>query len=292
MIMAVVFNIQRFSVHDGPGIRTTVFLKGCNLRCRWCHNPESIAPSPQIQYFAERCTGCNMCSQACKKGIRVECGRRETEASCMQCGRCTEYCMNDAIKKTGVEMSPQQVLEIVVRDKEYYENSGGGMTLSGGEPLLQAEFCAQLLQLAKAQGIDTAVDTAGNVPYKAFEAILPYTDKILLDLKIMDDTLHRKYTGASNKLILENARKLFKEDVELYIRMPVVVGANDTLENARATAEFLSGAKNVREIKLLAYHNMAEDKAKSVARTHEVFDVPDETKLKELAAQFSGRAIW
>ncbi len=290
--MAVVFNIQRFSVHDGPGIRTTVFLKGCNLRCRWCHNPESIDPSPQIQYFAEKCVGCGMCERACPSGLTTLAGERKTALACKLCGGCAQYCMNDALKKAGEEMSPQQVMDVVLKDRDYYENSGGGLTLSGGEPLLQSEFCAELLRLAKEQGIDTAVDTAANVPYAAFEAVLPYTDKILLDLKIMNDCLHREYTGVSNGLILENARRLFEEDVDVYIRIPVIGGVNDSAENARAAAEFLSGASNVREIKLLAYHNMAEDKALSVNRRHEVFTAPDEAKLVELAACFGGRAVW
>lgn len=286
--MAIVFNIQRFSVHDGPGIRTTVFLKGCNLACRWCHNPESIRGEPQIQFFEERCTGCGLCAKSCPSGALAR-GHAQGR-DCRLCGNCADVCMADARKLTGQAMTPEQAMEIVRRDKAYYANSGGGLTVSGGEPLLQADFCAKLFRLAQGEGIHTALDTAGNVPYEAFEKVLPYTDAVLFDLKLMDDGRHREYTGVSNVRILENAQRLFGEDVALHIRIPVVGGVNDTVENARAAARFIGGAK-LAQIKLLPYHNLGQSKAKSAGAQQQAFTTPGADTLRRLAAEFDGPVV-
>jgi pyruvate formate lyase activating enzyme len=241
--MGNIFNIQRFSVHDGPGIRTTVFLKGCTLRCAWCHNPESIDPglSPQ---FSEKS------------------------------------------KLAGREATAEEVLSEVLKDIEYYNNSGGGMTISGGEPLLQADFTAEILKAAKDKKIHTALDTAANVPWQSFEKVLPFVDLVLLDLKIMDPELHKIYTGSDNKKILDNARKLFETGKEVNIRIPVVGGINDTVPNARLTAEFIKGYQNITEVKLLPYHSLGVDKAKTLGINQQEFVTPDREILEKMANEF------
>lgn len=284
--MGIVFNIQRFSVHDGPGIRTTVFLKGCTLNCAWCHNPESIDPKPQLQYFKEKDTGCKTCEKVCPKGIKLQDEIPALNSNCDACGICAEDCPNDARKIAGKEMTAEEVMEEVLKDKQYYENSGGGITLSGGEPLHQPDFAAELFRLAKEQGLHTTLDTAGNVPWSAFEKVLPYLDLVLLDLKIMDNELHRKYTGHSNTRIHENAKKLFETGIPINIRIPVIGGVNDTVENARATAEFIRGYDNIIEVKLLPYHSLGLDKAKSIGMEQQEFPSPNNDLIAELAKEF------
>jgi len=240
--MGIIINLQRFSVHDGPGIRTTVFLKGCTLNCAWCHNPESIDPKPQQQLNSH--------------------------------------------KIYGEEMTAEEVITEVMKDKQYYDNSQGGMTLSGGEPLLQADFAAEILKAAKEKGIHTALDTAGNVPWQAFEKVLPFVDLILLDLKIMDSILHKTYTGSDNKKILENAKRLFETGIEVNVRIPMIGGVNDTLENIRATAEFIKGYPRITQVKLLPYHSLGMEKAKSLGLTQQEFITPDKEALMQFAKEF------
>lgn len=282
-----VFNIQRFSTHDGPGIRTTVFMKGCNLRCRWCHNPESYLPEPQMQYFADKCVHCGSCEVVCPQGIRIVDGARVGLERCVLCRRCEEACLSGALKLAGELWNVEELATLLERDKPYYDNSGGGVTCSGGEPLLQPRFVAALFRALRQRGIRTALDTAGNVPYARFEEVLPYTDLVLLDIKCMDDAVHRRYTGASNRLILENAARLMREDVPMHIRIPVVAGVNDSIENARRTRAFIGGARCVREVRLLPYHAMGLGKAASVGARMETFEKPDDARMAALRAVFS-----
>ena len=219
---ARIADIIRFATHDGPGIRSTVFLKGCPLSCVWCHNPETISPTPEIGYFAKKCIGCGECVRVCPEGAhRVEDGRHTFDrALCVACGACAEVCLGEALTLYGREMTAEQVLATVLRDRAFYDQTGGGLTLSGGEPLLQAQFCAEVLGMAHHEGIHTAVDTCGAVPWEAFEAVLSVTDIFLYDLKHTDPTVHRKYTGADNALIIENLRRLSASGAAIEVRIP------------------------------------------------------------------------
>lgn len=285
-----VFNIQRFSVHDGPGIRTTIFVKGCNLRCQWCHNPESYRKESEMQYFVEKCVGCGECIAACPNGIRIENGKRVGTENCVLCRECEDACMSGALKFAGEDYTVEQLMKIAVRDLDYYSSSGGGVTVSGGEPLLQYEFVAALFEELKKAGISTALDTAGNVEFERFAHVLPHTDLVLLDLKIMDEELHRQYTGVSNKKILENAKKLMEAGQRMHIRVPLMAGVNDSMENAHALKEFLQGYDCVEEVRFLPYHNMGLTKAASVNTEMQEFQAPTEERMKEIRDLFGEKA--
>ena len=197
MKTATLFDIERNSFVDGPGIRTTVFFKGCNLKCAWCHNPESQSTKPQMMFYRDKCTGCGKCKEICP-----------TPDNCILCGKCTFYCPVDARKVCGKEYTVDEVFSEIIKDKSYYENSGGGVTFSGGECMLQIDFLAEILKKCKENGIHTAVDTAGHIPFESFKKILPYTDLFLYDIKIFDTQKHKQYVGVGNELILENSLRL------------------------------------------------------------------------------------
>ena len=207
---ATLVDIKRFAVHDGPGIRTTLFLKGCPLRCLWCHNPESVRPEPELGLPTRRCTVCGRCASACPNGAHLFIGgtHRIDRIRCTACGKCVSACLNDALILYGRSISPQEAARAALEDRAFYRHSGGGVTVSGGEPLLQPEFCAELFQLLHREGVSCAVDTCGCVPWSAFETVLPVTDLFLYDLKEIDPETHRRATGVSNSRILENLRKL------------------------------------------------------------------------------------
>jgi len=285
-----IFNIQRFSVHDGPGIRTTVFLKGCNLRCQWCHNPESYKEEFQIQYFPDKCVECGMCGRICPRNINIKNRKRVGKEACILCFQCVDACLHDALKRSGEEKSVEDIMKIVVRDRRYYENSGGGMTVSGGEPMLQWEFVRDLMKAAKAEGIHTTLDTAAGVPFAWFEEVLPFVDLVLLDIKIMDSALHKRYTGVDNYLILQNARKIFESGIKVNIRVPIIAGVNDNVQNAEELRLFVKDYPNVEAVKLLPYHAMGMNKAESIGiRMHE-FESPNETDMGILQRIFDKKA--
>lgn len=267
----LLFDIVRNSFVDGPGIRTTVFFKGCNLHCAWCHNPESQSRKPQMLFYAEKCNDCGKCRAVCP-----------TPNNCTLCGKCTFYCPADARKICGKEYTPEEVLEEVVKDKPFYKNSGGGVTFSGGECMLQIDALEALLKLCKEAGIHTAVDTAGDVPFKYFERILPYTDLFLYDIKSMDDATHRKYTGASNKRILDNLRQLLKHGCKLWIRIPVIPGVNDTGKEMEKIRDFLANFPTPERIELLPYHALGEHKYAALGKEAQTFSVPTEARLEQL----------
>lgn len=241
------FDIQKFSIQDGPGLRTTVFFKGCNLRCRWCHNPESWMPVPQLLKFQDKCTNCGVCSQVC------------TSETCTLCGACAETCIAGARSVCGKEYTAEEVMTLILKDKPFYEKSGGGVTFSGGECMLQPEFLAELLQACRQAGISTAVDTAGCVPYRYFEQILPYTDLFLFDIKCISPELHKEFTGADNGVILENFRRLLSSGTRIWVRIPVIPGFNDTPEEMAKLRSFLAQYRP-QKVELLPYHSLGVSK--------------------------------
>ncbi|MFN3683772.1 MAG: glycyl-radical enzyme activating protein [Fimbriimonadaceae bacterium] len=262
MAIGTIFNIQRFSVADGPGIRTTVFLKGCNLRCSWCHNPESWDPGRSIEVFPERCIGCGECVDACKNGARFFEGGslRFDRALCHRCGACAEACVADAIRSIGEERSAQDVLREVERDAPFFVESGGGVTISGGEPLLQPEFVLELLRCCADRGLSSAVDTAGNVAWPTLSEAARATDLLLFDVKALDSELHRRGTGVSNSLILANLERLGHGATPIWVRVPLVPGFNDSESELSAIAAFCSRLPAVERIEILGYHRLGEGK--------------------------------
>jgi len=263
----LITNIQRFSIHDGPGIRTTVFLKGCNLHCFWCHNPEDMRPYPEIQFFPERCIGCEACVQECAQhahaftpdGIHVY-----YRDLCIACGKCVEQCFAKGLVLVGSRVTVDQVLAEVLQDAAFYRDSGGGVTLSGGEPLLQLDFACQCLDRCRAEGIHTAVETAANLPWSRLEAILPRLDLVMMDIKHMDTTVHQDATGVPNARILENATRLGAQPQPLIVRTPVIPGVNDNVEAITAIAGFAAHLPNLLYYELLPYHPMATSKYRSL----------------------------
>ncbi len=260
---AMLFDIERNSYVDGPGIRTTVFFKGCNLTCKWCHNPESQNYQKEIFFYKNKC---------------------------LECGKCTAltvdnksfFCLNDAKKICGKEYDLDEVYFVIEKDKPFYKNSGGGVTFSGGECMLQIEYLEKLLKKCKENDIHTAVDTAGNVPWGYFEKILPYTDLFLYDIKTMDNEIHRQNTGAGNELILKNLEKLLQLKIPIWVRIPVIPGVNDTKENMESIKCFFDKNGYPEKIEFLPYHAMGEHKYNALGRVMVPFDKPNAEMIEEL----------
>lgn len=258
-----VFDIRRYSVHDGPGIRTTVFLKGCALRCAWCHNPESQSAEPQLLYRADRCILCGECVEACSVGaVALHDDRVTTDpARCELCGACADACPTDARAVVGRRMRADEVLEAIEHDRLFYDESGGGATFSGGEPLHQPEFIRSLLVGCRERGIHSALDTSGHAPPATFLDIARLADLVLFDLKHMDAALHRAGTGVGNDLILGNLRRLSAAAAgEVVVRIPLVPGFNDTASNLQRTASFVAALDTVPPVQLLPFHTAAQEK--------------------------------
>jgi pyruvate formate lyase activating enzyme len=290
-----VFDIQRFSIHDGPGIRTTVFLQGCNLRCFWCHNPESQASGSSVQFFPDKCIVCAQCVEACPAGAqRVLDGQRfYVRDLCRTCGVCIDTCYAGALVIKARQMSVAEVMAEVEKDRAYYDDSGGGVTFSGGEPALQGEFLAELLRASKACGLDTAIDTAGHVPWETLAALLPYTDLFLVDVKAFEEETHRAGTGVGNRRILENVRRLAASGAELHIRIPVIPGFNADAAELGQIAGFLARLERVPSVELLPFHHLGGGKYESLGRAYpsRALQPPSDGEMEEFLGLFGARGI-
>ena len=276
MNKGMIFDIAHGSFVDGPGVRTTVFFKGCNLKCRWCHNPESQSPIPQMMFYKNKCSGCGICKDACPN---------HSEA-CDLCGICTKYCSTSARKLCGRMWTVDEVMAEIEKDMPFYESSCGGVTFSGGECMLQADFLKSLLENCCNRGIHTAVDTAGNVPFEAFEQIMPFTDTILYDVKCYTEGLHIEGTGVSNKRILENLQTLSKRfDGDIIIRIPIIPGYNTNESELMKLAEYLKSI-NCKSIELLPYHRMGESKYSALEMETDIFSVPSAEEMENIEKLF------
>jgi pyruvate formate lyase activating enzyme len=282
----IIFDIRRYSIHDGPGIRTTVFFKGCPLRCAWCHNPEGLEPKPEITYREDRCIRCGRCLTACEDGaISWQDNVQLTDRTiCIRCGTCTELCYADAREMVGTIMTVDQVMAEIEKDIAFYEESDGGVTLSGGEPLLQPDFAHPILEICKQKGIHTALDTCGFVAWEKLKIVCEHTDLILYDLKLLDEAKHRKYTGVSNDIILTNLENLSRLDHNVLIRLPIIPGMNDDDENIQKIGSFAASLHQKHTIELLPYHELGIHKYHRFLKTNTVSGVrpPSRERIEEV----------
>jgi pyruvate formate lyase activating enzyme len=287
----MVFNIQRYQIHDGPGIRTIVFLKGCPLGCLWCSNPEGKDVGLELYYLRSRCKLCGRCVEICPQNANAmtEDGILIKKEVCQKCGKCVEDCLYSAREIKGQRMTVDGVVKEVEKDRSFYFTSGGGLTIGGGEPLFQAQFTKNILHKCKSKGIHTAVETSGCGAWKDLEEILPYTDWIFYDLKVFDSQVHKKYTGVSNELILGNARKLSKAiqnwGIHLTVRIPVVPGVNNSKKNITQTSEFVKDhMPSTAEIEILKYHSLALGKYAALGEEYLLANAiqPSEEEMLEI----------
>jgi glycyl-radical enzyme activating protein len=257
-----IFEIQRFCVHDGPGIRTTVFLKGCPLHCIWCHNPEGISAKEQISFLEGSCMNCGKCVQTCSHNVHniLEENHTINRSVCEVCGQCIVVCPSKALEMVGKDVSIQDVYDEVILDKPFYDTSGGGITLSGGEPLQQIDFIDILLKKFKKEGLHSAIQTCGYAPWKNYARILPNVDLFLFDIKETDSALHLKYTGVNNSLILENLRKLHETGANIIIRLPIIPDFNDREDHLKSAAEIAVSLPNVIGLEIIPYHRLGLSK--------------------------------
>jgi len=269
-VTGMIFDIQKFSIHDGPGIRTTVFLKGCPLRCLWCHNPESWESAPEISLIRSKCIGCGHCFAACPLNNHVMDGSGERifhRARCQRCGICAEKCYTGAIERIGREMSVEEVMADVEKDRAFYETSGGGMTLSGGEPLFQFDFTLALCQEAQRRGLHTCIETSGFAPFGQLEQLMPFVDLFLYDYKETDPERHREYTAVPREGIVENLLRLDRLGARTILRCPIVPGLNAREDHFAGIAALANRLDNLREVHLMPYHPLGKSKSERLGKT-------------------------
>lgn len=287
MSKSLIFDIKHYAINDGPGIRTVVFFKGCNLHCAWCHNPESISAKVERMYSPAKCIKCGTCVNTCtEKAITLTNDGIITDPDlCKLCGKCAEVCPTLAIEMSGKLMSIDQIMEIVEKDRIFYDQSGGGVTFSGGEPLTHKDILIELLDKCKEIGIHTAVDTAGNVNLEIIKEVASRTNLFLYDLKMMDSALHKKWTSAYNERILQNLEFLAKEDIKIVFRLPLIGEVNDTEENIELTAKYVAGLPGeLRSVHLLPYHTIAQNKYNKLGKPDEFETLLEPTKESQARA--------
>ncbi len=279
-----ILDIQRASLHDGPGIRTTVFLKGCPLDCRWCHNPEATSTKRELFFYADKCTLCGDCAKVCEQEVhRFTNGNHFIDyQNCISCGKCVEACNSNALKLIGNEMSVDEVMQEVMSDFDFYKNSGGGITLSGGEPLLHFSFSLEILKRCKDLGVNTCVETSGFVSISNFQQILPLVDTLLFDYKITGSEKHAEYTNVPNEPILKNLELAYQQGISIILRCPVIPGINDTEQHFRAITQLHNKYPNLKGIEILPYHTMGNSKRTSIGRIETLPDL--ETVSPEISA--------
>lgn len=261
MAEGYIFNIQRFSIHDGPGIRTTVFFKGCPLRCWWCHNPEGQTLERELLVFNNRCIGCGTCASVCERGaITIKEGKVLIDrAKCDLCGKCVENCSTRGLEFAGKLVTDKWLLKELKKDIIFFDQSGGGVTISGGEPLMQFEFLLSLVKMLKEEGIHVTVDTSGYGEWDKLKQLANNVDLFLYDIKLIDNEKHKKYMGVSNEIILKNMQKLVNEKTNIAPRIPLIPGVNDDIEDIKQFAKFLGGL-GFRTVNILPYHDFGRDK--------------------------------
>ncbi len=290
MARGLIFDLQRFCLHDGPGVRSTVFFKGCPLACRWCHNPESLQPERQILVRTERCIACGQCVARCPEGLpKPGAGRMaENIDRCRVCGECVAVCPTEARETAGREVAADELVRELLRDRIFFDDSEGGVTFSGGEPLLQAAFLREVLNACRRESLHTAVDTSGLAPRSELLAIAELTDLFLYDIKLVDSRRHREQTGVDNAVILSNLEALASSGARIWLRIPVISGVNDDVESLDAIAAMAARFPTVERVCLLPYHGIGEGKWKRMGSEQAVSSLspPDPERMAQIAARF------
>ena len=294
-VKGVIFDIQRFCTHDGPGLRTTVFMKGCPLRCLWCDNPESQIMTLEVMYFEDKCTNCGLCLERCPtRAIKMVNEKVKIDRLlCDACGECISVCAPGALKVTGEYMSVSEVVEAVERDYPFYRRSGGGVTLSGGEPLMQPKFAQSILRECQTLGTHTVIETMGYQEWDVLSKVLPFINLVIYDIKHMDSQKHRAFTGVPNKLLLENVIKISRMNIPVLIRIPIIPGYNDSRDNIEATLEFARGIDTLIGVEPLAYHPIGAIKYERLGREYKLKDLqpPSEERMQKLNSMIKGLGL-
>lgn len=299
-----VFNVQRFTIHDGPGMRTELFLKGCPLRCKWCSNPESLVGYIQPGVYKKKCIGykqCGVCAKVCPEGALTFYRNKLVSIDrekCVNCMKCYDACPSEAVKKWGKFMTVEECMKVIMRDKGFYDRSGGGVTVSGGDPLLQSDFVAELFEACHKEDVHTCCESSFHVDWKHIEKVIPHTDLFISDLKLMDSEAHKEWTGVGNEMILENIKRLVDEGHELILRIPVIPGVNDNMENMEAAADYIVNelGNKIRTLQLLSFMRLGEEKYQSLGMPYQMEDVKlnrrsFQKKVSGFAEYFNSRGI-
>lgn len=294
MNTAILMDVKRFSVHDGPGVRTTLFFKGCTLRCKWCHNPEGLRPQPEMAYYENKCIGCGECMSVCPQKAQVfgKAGHEFQKELCIACGKCEKVCLGEAMRLYGRQITVDEAMKIALEDRCFFRETGG-ITVSGGEPLRNPEFISAFFSRLKKEKVHTAVDTCGNVGWEAFQQVLPFTDLFLYDVKHWDSKLHSQWTGCGNELILNNLRRLAQAGAKIEVRLPLIPGCNDNEKTLLGIADFLR-ENAVPCVRVLPYHDLSRSKYAALRMEYLMPPTlsPDDGHLQEVIRFFRQQGVY